>query len=138
MGLDLKILRVKPDGTVYFDITDTPSYASGMDILAQMVAIAYLENPGQDVLNVTEGSGVRTLIGQFDVVNQRDLRIEFLNRTAKIESEIIKKQSSLDILPNEKLKKLNILSLNINPDNSELIAEVAIENQAEQRLVMRV
>ena len=138
MGIDLKIMKLKPDGTVYFDLTDTPSYASGIDILAQMVAIAYLENPGQDVIDVSEGSGVRSLIGQFDVVNQKDLRIEFLNRTTKIEGEIIRRQASLDILPNEKLKKLNILSLNINSDNSELVAEVAVENQADQRLVMRV
>jgi hypothetical protein len=138
MGLDLKILRLKADGTIYFDISDTPSYVSGIDLLVQMVAIAYLENPGQDISNPTEGSGVRTLIGQFDMVNQKDLKVEFLTRTTKIEREIIQRQTNLDIRPDEKLKKLNILSLNINSDTSELIAEVAIENQADQRIVVRV
>lgn len=138
MGLDLKIIRRAPDGTVYFDITDTPTNATGIDILVQMVAIAYLENPGQDVQAPTEGSGVRTLIGQFDVVNQTDLKVEFLSRTTKIEREIIQRQSSLDIKSDERLKRLNIVSININSDTSELIAEVMIENQAGQRVVVRV
>jgi hypothetical protein len=138
MGLDLKIMRLHPDGSVYFDISDTPSYVSGIDLLAQMVAIAYLENPGQDVVNPQEGSGVRSLIGQFDVVNQKDLKVEFLTRTTKIEREIVQRQSNLDIRSDEKLKKLTILGLTINSDNSEMIAKVSIENQADQRIVVRV
>jgi hypothetical protein len=138
MGLDLRLYQVGSDGSVSLGIGAVPTFIKGIELLAQMVIIAYLENPGQDVDYPSEGSGVRTLIGQFDVVNEKDLKVEFLNRTTKIEQEIVARQAKLDIKSDEKLKKINIVSLNIDPTSSDLIASVSIENQANQQLVVRV
>jgi hypothetical protein len=109
-----------------------------MDLLIQIVALAYLSDPGRDVNAPDDGSGVRDEIGQIDAVGEHQLKADFVTRTAKIENEIIGYQSSLDLPSNERLKALTIQGITVDAGNLQLNAQVLIENQASQSRVVKV
>lgn len=115
-----------------------PQYITGIDLLIQVVALAYLTNPGQDINSPDDGSGVREIIGQIDVVGEEQLKADFLTRTAKIEGEIIANQSTLDLPASERLRSLTIQGMAVDAVNLELKARVKIENQAGQSRVVGV
>ena len=139
MPKDIKIVQVDPDTReVYLSMPIIPVYAQGMDLLIQIVALAYLSNPGQDLNDIGGGSGVRDVIGQIDVVGEDQLTADFLTRTAKIESEIINYQENESIPASERLKSLTVKGVEIDADQLEMRARVKIENQSGQSRVVQV
>ena len=113
-------------------------YISGMDILVQIVALAYLTDPGQDLNDPETGSGVRSIIGQIDIQNEDNLKADFLSRTSKIEAEIIERQTDLDIPPNERLQGLEVRGMQVDPLTLELNAGVKIYNQQGENRVVNI
>jgi len=127
---DLQVIQFDPNtglGTV--TLGNTPKKLTGIDLLAQAVALSYLRNPGQDVIAPNEGSGVRADIGQTNITSSDQASLLLMQRTKTVETEVITRQLASDD-PSEKLKSLTVISVAADIETASVAAVVKVVNEA--------
>lgn len=128
---DISIVNFDPiTGEVSLGLGNTPRVIDGMDLLKQIVVLAYLRNPGQSVIDPDEGSGVRAAIGQYNFVEGDEIKVLFIQRTQAIEQEIIGRQEGATTAPEERLKKLVVIDVAFDETTNSVAGRTQIINQA--------
>jgi hypothetical protein len=130
---DIQFTQVDPaTGIVTLGLTDNPKTLSGLPLLVQVVARAYLSNPGKDVIDPTEGSGLRGDIGQYNY-NPNDpatIRLLCIQRTKIVEAEILSRQQGTTTDPAERLASLDVVSVGFDSDTYDTMLQVQVTNEA--------
>lgn len=128
---DLQVVQFDPKtGVASLALGTSPKMLNGIDLLKQVVALHYLKNPGQDVLDPNEGSGLRAAIGQYNFGDPAEVKLLFIQRTQVIEKDILNKQPIGVGTPEERLKKLAVLDAAYDQDTGVLVGSVQIINEA--------
>ena len=120
--MDIQLISVDPI-TKLATVTMQPKTVTGIMKLMQVVVLSLLTVPGKDALDPDKGGGLPELIGMNISVNDStEIFSEVATRVAKTQAEVIASQVGLDLIPSEKLKEIQIVSL----DQSQAIDEVAV------------
>jgi len=130
---DIQIIQFDPStglGTVR--LSNTAKRLTGVDLLAQVVALSYLRNPGQDAIDPVEGSGIRQDIGQINIGSEDEAKLLVMQRTRLVEREVISRQTVGLGDPTEKLKSLTVLDVAADLVESRVVTRVKIVNEAGQ------
>jgi hypothetical protein len=132
--MDFPIITFNPDtGLAEAGIPKAPRPLKGIQALVQIVVIAILKNGGKDVLTPEEGSGLRAMIGQYNVSDPNEIKLEIIQRIRSIEKQIISSHAGFSVPATEKLKKLNITEIAIDPITNAVAVRVQIFNEAGQQ-----
>ena len=125
---DIQILQIDPTtGLGTFGLGNDPKELTGIDLLAQVVTLSYLRNPGQDVLYPNEGSGIRADIGQYTVAAPDQAKLLVMQRTQTVQTEILTRQAAAGVVaPSEKLKSLTVLDVATDSTGSQVMARVKV------------
>lgn len=130
---DIQIFQIDPNtGLGSLALGNSPKRLSGIDLLAQIVALAYLRDPGQDVIDPMEGAGIRQDIASISITSNDQAHMLVMQRTKKIEAEIIARQQVGTGDPTEKLKSLVVIDIAADLAEAAVAARVKIINQAGQ------
>jgi len=139
---DLKLL-ITDEGTgrLRLGIPSPPEFVEGIDLLAQIVTLRYLNNGGRSIFNPGMNGGLRLYIGQnFDPEDPSELFADLRLITSRIEQSIKEEQVGLNRSPSERLQSLDFLD--IIPDDTEpeieIIVAVVNEEQQQQRAIVPV
>lgn len=128
---DIQIVQFDPNsGLASLGLGNNPKILRNMDKLKQIVILAYLRNPGQDVFDPQEGSGLRATIGQYNFSSGNEVKTLFIQRTQSVEKEVISRQDSSVGTPEERLKKLTVIDVAFDSSSSSLVGRVQIINEA--------
>jgi hypothetical protein len=119
-------------GLAEVGIPKAPRPLRGIQALVQIVVIAILKNGNQDVLTPEEGSGLRSLIGQYNMADPNEIKTEIIQRIGVIEKQIISNQVNFNVPASEKLKKLTVLQIVSDPSTGSTAVRVQIFNEAGQ------
>lgn len=123
------VLFDKVTGLASLGMGDSPKLLTGLPKLIQIVVLTFLKNPGRDVLDFEEGSGVRADVGQYNFSTGDDIKLLAIQRTKEVETQVIDRQPT-QTDPTEKLKKLTILDVAADPLNGSMVLRVQIFNEA--------
>lgn len=127
---DIQIVQFdKITGLASLGLGETPKLLTGLSKLVQIVVLTFLKNPGRDVLDPAEGSGVRSDIGQYNFSTGDDIKLLAIQRTKEVEKQVIDRQPT-QTDPSEKLKKLTILDVAADPLSGSAVLRVQIFNEA--------
>lgn len=128
---DIKLFQRDPDtGLLVLQLGESAKVLTGKELLAQIIALAFLKNPGRDVFDPGEGSGVRQDIGQFNFTTNDELKLMVLQRARFVEQEVISRQTVGIGDATEKLKKLVVLDVAADAENARVVARVRVVNEA--------
>ena len=128
---DLSLIRTDPvTGVVSLAMGQTARAVTGIDLLVQLVALSFLRNPGRDVLDPDEGSGLRAAIGQHNISDSEELRLLVVQRTRSVEREILSRQTTSVTSPEERLSKLNVLDVASDETGGRVLIRVQVINEA--------
>lgn len=119
-------------GLAEVGIPKSPRPLRGIQALIQIVVIAILKNGDQDVLTPEEGSGLRSLIGQYNFYDPNEIKTEIIQRINQIEKQIIANQVNFILPASEKLNKLTVLEIASDPATGATAVRVQIFNEAGQ------
>jgi hypothetical protein len=127
---DLQIIQFdKVTGLGSVSMGLVPRKISGLTKLVQIVALTFLKNPGRDVLDISEGSGLRGDVGQYNFSTSDEIKLLAIQRAKDVEKQILDRQpTSAD--PTEKLKKLQILDVAADAATSSAVLRVQVFNEA--------
>ncbi len=127
---DIQITYRDPStGLISLAVGRAPKLLTGMDALVQVVALSFLKNPGRDVIDRDEGSGLRALLGQYNLSSADEIKLTVVQQTRTVEQQIIARQG-ISGIPTERLKKLNILDVATNESGSQVVLKVQIISEA--------
>lgn len=127
---DIQIVRFDSvTGLATVGMGIAPKILRGMDKLKQIVALEYLRNPGQSVIQPDEGSGLRAAIGQYNIGGDSELKTLFVQRTLSVEKSIVSRQETTAGPPTEKLKKLTVLDVATDAFAGSMTGRVQVINQ---------
>ena len=121
-------------GLAEVGIPKTPKGLFGIKVLVQIVVIAILKNGGQDVLMPNEGSGLRSMIGQYNFTEPNAIKSEVVQRIGLIEKQIIANQAGFIVPSAEKLKKLTVLSVVADNTTGAAAVRIQVYNEAGQSI----
>lgn len=128
---DIQLIQFDPStGIASLGLAQTPKLIDGITKLVQIVVLSYLRNPGQDVIDPVEGSGLRAAIGQFNFVDNDEVKILAIQRTQTVEKEVIQRQNVGVGAPTERLKALKILDIGVDSSTASAFLRVQIINEA--------
>lgn len=131
--MDLQITNIDPEtGVVSLGIPVVPRKLTGLSKLAQIVTLQILKNPGQDVLTPTEGTGFRSMIGQYNFVTTEEIRGAVVQRIRFVESQILASQLPGVGTPSERLKELKLQDMAFDETTRELLVRIRILNESGQ------
>jgi len=119
-------------GLAEVGIPKAPRPLRGIQALIQIVVIAILKNGNQDVLTPDDGSGLRALIGQYNVSDPNEIKVEIIQRISLIEKQILSNQVNFTVPSSEKLKKLTVLQIVSDPSTGSTAVRVRVFNEAGQ------
>jgi len=119
-------------GIASVGIPKAPRRLTGIDKLIQVVVLAVLKNGDQDVISPDLGSGLRSMIGQFNFSNPSEIRVEVIQRVKNIEQQIIVGQSDFNLPSSEKLSQLKVIDLVTDSSTGATAVRLKINNQAGQ------
>lgn len=129
--MDFQIITFDPNtGVASLGMPAVPRKIFGLEKLTQIVVLSYLRNPGRDVLDPIEGSGLRAAIGQYNISDGAEARALAVQRTKYVESEVIARQKTDEGSPDEKLKKLQVLDVAYDDPTGVTFLRVQIFNEA--------
>lgn len=127
--MDLKMVYIDPV-TRRATIKLVPQEVSGIDLLVQTVILSLLTNPESDLLDPNDGGGLRELIGtNYDPDDLSELYTEVSRRVAKTEAEIIDNQIGLDVTAEERLSRIDIVSLQPGLQDGVVDLRLRVENE---------
>jgi hypothetical protein len=128
---DIQVVQTNSEtGISELGLGRAPKILTGVSLLAQLVVIAFLKNPGRDVIDPNDGSGLRDAIGQYNLSDLEEIKLLVLQRTKNVEKQIFTRQSVGVIDPSERLKKLSVLSVASDPVEGRVLASIRIINEA--------
>lgn len=131
--MDFPIVSFDPaTGLASIGIPKSPRPLRGIDKLVQIVVIALLKNLGQDVFTPNEGSGLRSLIGQFNYTDSAEIKAEVLQRVNKVNDEILRNQTDLSVPATEKLRQLRVLEIAVDVSQSQAALRLRVISEAGQ------
>ena len=128
---DIQCVQFDPaTGLGTLSLGDNPKKVTGINLLAQVVFLSFLRNPGQDVLSPREGSGVRSAIGQYASSSTDEVNLLVMQRSKLVETEVLTRQSSAGtVSPAEKLKSLTVLDVASDLSSARVVVKVKITNE---------
>lgn len=122
--------RDERTGKITFGMGPVAKFVEGIDRLIQIVIFAIIENPGRDVMNPTDGSGIRALIGLTNISDEQELVADLTLGITKIQQEIVDKQSTTNDDPSEKLQTIQIIHVAADADTASASLTLRVVNQA--------
>ena len=131
--MDLQVVTFDPiTGLASYGIRFPPKILTGLDKLVQIVVLAFLRNPGQNVLSPLEGSGLRADIGQynFNPKDDTEVRTHCVQRARAVQQEILTRQSSAAGKPSERLQSLTVLNFAWEASSNTAFLYVKIVSEA--------
>jgi hypothetical protein len=126
--MDLGIIDLTSAGELKFGIQAKP--IKGMHALLQLVILTMLTNSGSDIFDAFQGAGLGGLIGKYNL-NLEDMTEVTSDISVLIDSaqsQIIANQAGLDIPAEEKLRKIDIVSVLPDPDGQGVKIRIRVEN----------
>lgn len=128
---DIQITQADPDtGIITLGMGRSPKIITGVDLLAQIVILTFLKNPGRDVLSPNDGSGLRAEIGQFNFTSSDEVNLLVLQRTKFVERSILANQTGTSGDPTERLAKLTVIGIASDLTASKVLVRVRVVNEA--------
>jgi len=128
--MDLKVVHIHPETRVV-TVRVSSEFVSGVDLLIQIVVLSLLNDPGRSILDPAEGGGLPELIGSnLSMDDEEELYAEIQLRINKTKSEIINQQIGLDLLVEEKLRDLTLLSIESGGNEASVYVRIRLENEA--------
>lgn len=128
---DIQVTKQNPNtGVISMGMTANPKILSGLDLLVQLVALSLLKNPGRDVFDRTEGSGLRNLIGQYNLADPEEIKLVVVQQVRAVEQELFVRQVVGVGTPEERLKKLTVLDVAANDVGNSLLIRIQVVNEA--------
>ena len=112
---------------------------TGAPKLLQVVVLSLLNVPGKDVLDPGAGGGLPAMIGgNFDPSDETELFSEVARRVKKTQKDILENQVGLNIIPDEKLLQLHVVSITGNPggDSADVKLRLISESGRTQDVVL--
>lgn len=129
---DIQLIDFDPETRKVFFVLK-PKKISGISKLIQVVVLSLLTVPGRDALDPEKGGGLPAMIGQnIDPNDSTEVFGEIVRRLRKSESEIIDSQIGLNEEPEEKLRELQIVSLDRGGSIDEILVRIRVVNEAGQ------
>lgn len=127
---DIQLMKRDPStGVLTMGMGRSPKIITGIDLLAQVVALSILKNPGRDVIDPEEGSGLRDAIGQYNLSSPDELKLLVLQRIKQVEKDILSRQAETPSDPSEKLKKLTVVDIAVDSGVGKVLARVRVLNE---------
>lgn len=128
---DIQVIQFdQNNGLATLALQDSPKIVTGMTKLVQIVVLSFLRNPGRDVIDPEEGSGLRADIGQFNFSEDNEVKLLVIQRTKAVEKEVLERQEGLVSDPTERLKALKILDVGVDADTAKAVLRVQVINEA--------
>ena len=112
---------------------------TGAPKLLQIVVLSLLNIPGKDALDPGQGGGFPAMIGgNFDPSDETELFSEVVRRVKKSQKDILESQVGLNIIPDEKLLELHVVSITGNPggDSADVKLRLISESGRTQDVVL--
>jgi hypothetical protein len=114
---------------VSFGFSPTP--LTGMAKLVQIVVLSLLNVPGQDILDPISGGGLPELVGSnIDATDTTELLAEVARRVKKTQTEVIQSQVGLDLIAEERLREIKIVSTAPGETIDEVLIKLRVINEA--------
>lgn len=109
-----------------------PRKVSGIDKLIQIVVLALLNDPGRNVFNPDQGSGLPSLIGtNINPADPTEAIAEVTERIEKIKDEILENQNTLENEElTERLADLQVISVDTGVQIDEVIVQLRLISEA--------
>jgi len=125
---DLSVLYIDPETRrVSFEISSRT--VTGIDKLIQIVVLALFSSPDTDLLDPQEGAGIEDLISMnTDENDTSEVYSELARRISAAQDQVINNQIGLDISSEEKLRKIDIVSVS-SEEPGEVKLKIRIENE---------
>ena len=131
--MDISVLHIDPESN-RVSLRVSHKTLEGIAKLAQIVLLALLNIPGKDILDPEQGGGIPELIGYgFDTSDLSEIVTEVTRRVRKIETEIINNQIGLEVLPEERLREVEIINIGPGEALDEVDVRVRIINELGQQ-----
>lgn len=129
--MELQITQIDPvTGVVTMGIPPVPRILRGIDKLAQIVTLYMLRNPGQDVLDPTEGTGFRDMIGQYNFTSPEEVRAVVSQRIKQAEKQLLAAQPVGVGTASERLKSLTLKDMVFDSGTSGLFVRIRLVSEA--------
>ena len=126
---DIKVIEVDPV-TYKVSIKFSSRLVEGMDLLVQLVILRLLTTPGSDLFDEAIGGGFSEMIGMnHDPSDLSEVYSEVARKVSKAQQELISEQVGLDLLAEEKLLQITIVSLTPGAEIDEVNIRLRIENE---------
>jgi hypothetical protein len=103
---------------------------SGLDLLIQVVVLSLLNVPGRDILDPVEGGGIPELIGLNIDDDTSEITAEVSRRVAKSQDEILAAQTGLDLDEEEKVRTIELISVDPGNQIDEIFVKLRVVNEA--------
>ena len=127
---DISVLQIDPKtGVISLGLGRGTKSVSGITLLAQIVALEFLKNPGRDVFDPESGSGLRSAIGQYNLSNADEIRILVIQKARAVEKSVMASQAAGIGAPSENLKKLDIIDVAVDEINAKVLIRVQVTNE---------
>jgi hypothetical protein len=125
---DLSVLYIDPETRrVSFEISSRS--VTGIDKLIQIVVLALFSSPQTDILDPQDGAGLEDLISMnIDENDVSEVHSELARRVSAAQDQVINNQIGLDIPSEEKLRKIDIVSVS-SEEPGEVKLKLQIENE---------
>lgn len=129
--MDIQLIDLDKDRKIFFVLR--AKELKGISKLIQIVVLSLLNVPGQDILDPEKGGGIPTMIGSnIDPNDSTEVFGEIAQRVKKTELEIVNDQIGLDDAPEEKLRQIQIVSIENGENIDEVFVRLRLINEAGQ------
>lgn len=126
--MDLNIVVIDPiTRIVSFKLNMVPRRTMGIEGLVQIVAKTILTTPGTDIWCPEYGGGLMSY--QANGVNSSKMqmvRADIISIVKRSEEQLKSEQSSLNLKDDEKLKSLQVLSVDFDKETLSIIAHILV------------
>ena len=134
--MDFPLITFNPEtGLAEVGIPKSARVYRGIDKLIQIVTVAVLKNGGQDVFDPNAGTGLRSMLGQFNYYSPDEIKIEVIQRINKIKKQIIENHTGFNLPSTEKLADLKVLSVIVDSVTGAAAVNLQVVNEAGQSKV---
>jgi hypothetical protein len=124
---DLKVFTVDPStGAMRLGVPKPAQTISGIDLLVQIVALAFLNNGGRSISNPGRAGGLRAYIGSYNIDpdDPSELFTDIQLMTSRVDEMIKLEQVNTSRPPSERLRSLQLAD--IVPNEEDLSVEVVV------------
>lgn len=131
--MEIQMIYIDPS-TRQVSFRIQPRIVTGVLKLTQIVLLSLLNIPGQDVLDPELGGGIPELIGfNFGDGELQEIAAEVARRIRKTETEVLDQQIGLTVPASERLKEVQIISIEEGGGIDAVIVRLRIVNELGQQ-----